>query len=63
MHGKDHLQDTVDELIQIWDLIDLKPKLGHFTWSNHRVGAASILARLDQLLVHNSLMDGKSIIS
>ena len=61
--GKDFMHDTVEELIQVWDLIDLKPKLGRFTWSNHRVGATSISARLDLFLVHNSLLDGKSIIS
>ena len=63
LHGKDHMQDTVEELIQVWDLNDLKPKLGRFTWSNHRVGVASIFSRLDRFLVHSSLMDGKLIIS
>ena len=61
--GKDHMQDSVEEMIQVWDLNDIKPKLGHFTWSKHRVGAASISARLDRFLVHSSLMDGKLIIS
>ena len=36
--GKDYMQDAVENLIQDWDLSDLKPKLGRFTWSNHRVG-------------------------
>ena len=58
---KDHLQDYVEDLIQAWDLIDLKPKIGCFTWSNHRVGVASISARLDRFLVHSTLMDGKII--
>ena len=61
--GKDHLHDTVEEMIQIWDLTDLKPKLGWFTCSNHRVGAASISARLDWFLVHSTLMDDKKIIA
>ena len=52
------MHDTVEELIQVWDLIDLKPKLGRFTWSNHRVGVASISAKIDQFLVHGTLMDG-----
>ena len=63
LRGKDHLHDTVEEIIQVWDLIDFKPKLGHFTWSNHRVGVASISARLDRFLVHSSMLDGKNIIS
>ena len=41
----------------------MKPKIGHFTWSNQRVGAAIIFSRLDQFLVHSSLLDGNLIIS
>ena len=44
-------------------MIDLKPKTGRFTWSNQRVGAASIFARLDRFLVQSSLLDGNQIIS
>ena len=60
--GKDHIQDTVEGLIQFWELIDLKPKTRHFMWSNKRVGAAIIFARLDRFLVLSSLLDGKLII-
>ena len=62
-HGKYHLKDIVEELIQVWDLNDLKPKYGHFTWSNQRAGAASMFARLYQFLVQSSLLDGNLIIS
>ena len=41
----------------------MKPKFGRFTWSNNSVGSASILAILDQFLVHNPLLDGNSIVS
>ena len=58
---KDFMQEYVENLMQVWDLIDLKPKSGHFTWSNHRVGAANIYARLDIFLVHNTLLDNKII--
>ena len=57
------MQDTVEDLIQVWDLNGLKPKLGRFTWSNNRVGATSIFFRLDRFLVHSSLLDSKLIIS
>ena len=57
------MQDMVEELIQDWNLIDLKPKKGHYTWSNNRVGAACISARLDRFLVHCSLTNAKTIIS
>ena len=62
MCGRDHLQETVEELILDWDSNDLKLKSGRFTWSNHRVGAANIFARLDHFLVHSYLLDGKSIL-
>ena len=51
IHGKYHMQGSVEELIQLWELIDLKPKTRHFMWSNQRVGCARIFARLDQFLV------------
>ena len=57
------MHDTLEDLIQSWDLIDIKPKLGHFTWSNHRVGATNVSASLDQFLVHYQLIEGKSIVS
>ena len=57
------MHDMVEELIQDWDLMDLKSKLGRYTWSNHRVGAANISSRLDQFLVYNNLIDGKTTIS
>ena len=63
LDGKDHMQDYVEDLIQAWDLINLKPNVGCFTWSNHRVGVANIYARLDRFLVHSTLMDGKIISS
>ena len=44
-------------------MINLKLKTGRFTWSKQRVGAASILARLDRFLVHSSLLDGNQIVS
>ena len=57
------MADTVEDLILDWELMDLKPKVGRFTWSNHRAGAANIFARLDRFLVHFLLIDGKNIIS
>ena len=53
----------VEELIQNWDLNDLKPKLGRYTWSNHRAGAANISARLDRFLINSSLIDVQSLVS
>ena len=62
IRGKDYMQDSVEELTQLWELIDLKPKTGCFTWSNQRFGATSIFARLDRFLVQSSLLDGNQLI-
>ena len=61
--GKYFMQDVVEKMIQDWDLVDLKPKVGRFMWSNQRVGAASIFARLDRFLVQGPLLDSKWMIS
>ena len=57
------MQDMVEELIKDWNLIDLKPKQGRDMWSNNRLGATCISSKLNQFLVHCSLIDGKTIIS
>ena len=61
--GRDFMLGFVEEIILNWDLNDLKPKSGRFTWSNHRAGAAKISAILDRFLVSSSLIDGKSLVS
>ena len=53
----------MDSLIHARDLLDFKPKKGRYTWTNNRVGAASIYAHLDRFLVQISLMEGKILIS
>ena len=63
LRGKDHLQDMVEEMIRACDLIDIKPKSRCFTWSNNRASLANVSARLYRFLIHNTLLDGKSIIS
>eukprot|EP00253_Pinus_taeda_P034743 PITA_34743 len=42
--------------MQEWDLIDIKPITGKFTWSNKRVGSGYIAARLDRFLVQSSFL-------
>ena len=39
-----------------WDLGDIKPSKGKFTWTNKRVGPGHIVARLDRFLVHTSFL-------
>lgn len=53
----------MESLILAWDLLDLKPNKGRYTWTNNRVGNANISAHLDQFLVQSTLMEGKHLIS
>jgi hypothetical protein len=46
----------VEDLISAWDLMDIKPLKGLYTWSNKRVGPGHIAARLDRFLVQSSFL-------
>lgn len=46
----------MQDLISDWDLFDIKPTKGHFTWTNRRSGINHIAARLERLLVSSDLM-------
>ena len=63
VRGKDYMHDVVENMIHDWDFVDIKPKVGRFTWLNQRVGAESIFARLDRFLVQGTLLDNKWMIS
>ena len=39
-----------------WDLEDITPDSGKFTWSNKRIGPGYIAARLDRFLIHSSFL-------
>jgi hypothetical protein len=39
-----------------WELEDIKPVKGKYTWSNKRVGSGHIAARLDRFLVQSSFL-------
>ena len=59
VYGRDPMLKTVENFIQLWDLIDFNPKKGRLTWTNNRVGVANILARLDRFLVQISFSGKK----
>jgi exonuclease III len=61
--SRDTMLPMVETLIQQWDLLDFSPSNGLYTWSNNRVGAEHISARLDRFLVQSTLMMSKKIIS
>eukprot|EP00253_Pinus_taeda_P006650 PITA_06650 len=53
---RDSATEWVEDLLQDWDLLDIKPVSGMFTWSNKRIGPSHIAARLDRFLVHSSFL-------
>eukprot|EP00253_Pinus_taeda_P028428 PITA_28428 len=42
--------------MQNWDVIDIKPVISKYTWSNKRIGPKHIAARLDRFLVQSSFL-------
>ena len=53
---RDPIREIVDETMLEWDLMDIKPSLGKFTWNNKRVGPGNIVSRLDHFLVQDSFL-------
>ena len=54
---------AVEHIMSIWDLIDLKPKGGRYTWNNNHTGVANIAARLDLFLIQSFVLLENKIIS
>ena len=52
---RDPAREWVEDLIAEWDLEDIKPLKGKYTWTNKRIGPGHIAARLDRFLVQQSL--------
>ena len=48
---RDQAREWVEDIMSIWEMEDIKPARGKFTWSNKRVGPGHIAARLDRFLV------------
>lgn len=56
---QDPFKERMEDLISEWDLLDINPKQGKFTWTNRRGGHSHIASQLDRLLLHNDcLLDG-----
>eukprot|EP00253_Pinus_taeda_P011603 PITA_11603 len=53
---RDLAREWVEDLILDWDLEDIKPTSGKFTWSNKRLGPGHIAAHLDRFLVQSSFL-------
>jgi hypothetical protein len=53
---RDQAREWVEDLMSTWELEDIKPVKGKYTWSNKRVGPGHIIARLDIFLVQSSFL-------
>lgn len=53
---QDPSREWVEDTILGWDLVDIKPSNGNFTWTNKRLGPGHIAARLDRFLVHSNFL-------
>jgi endonuclease/exonuclease/phosphatase family metal-dependent hydrolase len=54
--GRDPIHEWVEDIILEWDLDDIKPLGGKFTWSNKRTRPGNIVSRLDRILVQNTFL-------
>lgn len=53
---RDPAREWVEDIIIGWDLEDIKPSAGKFTWSNKILGPSHIATRLDRFLVQSSFL-------
>ena len=53
---RDQSREWLEDIILGWDLIDIKPSIGKFTWTNKILGPGHIAARLDRFLVHSDFL-------
>ena len=53
---RDPAREWVEDLVSAWDLINIKPAKGLYTWRNKRIGPGHIAARLDRFLVQSSFL-------
>jgi len=52
IYGRDPLSDKMEELIDEWDMLDVNPQRGKFTWSNMRSRSRHIDVCLDRFIDH-----------
>eukprot|EP01018_Ginkgo_biloba_P008658 Gb_05893 [translate_table: standard] len=53
----DPVRDSIKQGIIEFELVDICPKTGWFTWNNRRMGSSSISERLDIFLISSSLLN------
>ena len=64
MFIRDPLKEMVDEIVVDWDLYDLKPKEGKFSWSDRHLGLGHITKQLDWFFTYDIfLLDNIHVLS
>jgi len=53
---RDPAREWVEDIISDWELEDIRPTKGKYTWSNKRVGPGHIAVRLDRFLAQSTFM-------
>eukprot|EP00253_Pinus_taeda_P014894 PITA_14894 len=53
---RDPAREWVEDIMTGWDLEDIKPSAGKYTWSNKILGPSHIAARLDRFLIQASFL-------
>jgi hypothetical protein len=53
---RDPTREWVEDIMLEWELEDVKPIKGNYTWSNKRTGLGNIAARLERFLFQSSLL-------
>lgn len=53
---RDPAREWVEDIMIGWDLEDIKPSAGKYTWSNKRLGPNHIATHLDRFLVQTSFL-------
>jgi ribonuclease HI/exonuclease III len=53
---RDPFREVVEDLMADWELEDIPPSNGKFSWTNKRVGPGHIAARLDRFLIQSSFL-------
>jgi hypothetical protein len=53
---RDPFREKSEDMINEWDLLDIKTIKGKYTWTNKISGPGHIVAKLDRFLVHINLL-------
>lgn len=51
---RDPFRDRMEDITDIWDMLEIIPKEGKYTWSKRRTVDQYIAAHLGQFFIHSS---------